>query len=199
MATVTSIRRSLAAIAAVMDREQDILFLYITSHGSKEHEIALGLPGMELPMLSAQDLGAALRESGIRWKVVVISACYAGAFIDDLRDPSTLILTAARQDRRSFGCADENDFTYFGRAYFKEALPGSASFEDAFTKAQQLITEWEDRDAGKEQRPAAASNPQAAAAPAEDAHSLPQMEDPPAIRDHLRQWREQFTANRSHP
>jgi hypothetical protein len=189
MATVTSIQQSLGAMAAAMDREQDILFLYITSHGSQEHEISLGLPGMEIPALNARDLGAALKESGIRWKVVVISACYAGGFIDELRDPYTLILTAARHDRRSFGCADENEFTYFGRAFFKEALPESSSFEDAFLRAQRLITEWEDRDTRKEK-----SSQGVKETTDGDRHSLPQMDDPPAIRDYLLRWREQLDA-----
>ena len=204
MATVTSIRKALGAMAAAMDREQDILFLYITSHGSRDREISLGLPGMELPPLSAHDLGAALKDSGIRWKVVVISACYAGGFIDELRDPDTLILTAARHDRRSFGCADENEFTYFGRAFFKEALPQSVSFEDAFSRADRLIAQWEDRDAQKERITQAAgqdaedgADPGGAQATEEDRHSLPQMDDPPAIRDHLRRWREQLGAARA--
>jgi hypothetical protein len=192
MATVTSIRQSLGAIATAMDRQHDILFLFITSHGSKDHEISLGLPGMELPALSAHDLGAALKESGIHWKVVVISACYAGGFIDEVHDPYTLVLTAARHDRASFGCADENDFTYFGRAFFKEALPKSSSFEDAFSRAERLITQWEDQDAAKEQISQADRE---AAEP--DRHSLPQMDDPPAIRDYLRRWRQQLTAART--
>ena len=51
--------------------------------------------------------------------------------------------SSARADRASFGCADENDFTYFGRAFFKEALPQSSSFEEAFEKATVLIAQWE--------------------------------------------------------
>jgi hypothetical protein len=209
MATVTSIRQALRAIGAAMDRERDILFLYVTSHGSRDHEISLGLPSMDLPPLGAHELGAALKESGIRWKVVVLSACYAGGFIDELRDPGTLILTAARYDRRSFGCADENDFTYFGRAFFKEALPQSDSFEDAFSRAERLISQWEDRDAQKD----AAAQKEAAAHPADqdgeegaeagtepgaeqDRHSHPQMDDPPAIREYLKRWRAQLAAGR---
>ena len=99
--------------------------------------------GMDLRDLSAADLGRLLRESGIRWKVVVISACYSGGFVDPLKDDGTLVITAARHDRQSFGCADENDFTYFGRAYFKEALPQASSFQDAFRKAEGIVREME--------------------------------------------------------
>jgi hypothetical protein len=172
MATLTSLRESLAGIAARMDRDQDILFLFLTSHGSKDHQLALDIAGMDLLNLSAADLGAMLRESGIRWKVVVVSACYSGGFIDPLHDDHTLVITAARGDRTSFGCADENEFTDFGRAYFKEALPQSASFQDAFRKAAVLVDEWEKKDGrigpGRQ--------------------SLPQMDDPAPIEEHLRRW-----------
>lgn len=189
LATVSSIRQAISAVSAAMDKEQDILFLYITSHGSKEREITLGLTGMDLPPLTARELGEALKESGIRWKVVVISSCYAGGFIDDLRDARTLVIAASRHDRRSFGCADENDFTYFGRAFFKEALPKAASFQDAYSKANRLITEWEDGDAPR-------TSKSAGAAKDEERHSLPQMADSPDIRNHLEKWWAQIAAAR---
>ena len=183
MATVTSIRQAVKAIAARMDREQDILFLFLTSHGSKEHQLTLNQNGMELADLGAAELGALLKESGIRWKVVVVSACYSGGFIDPLKDERTLVMTAARHDRRSFGCADENDFTYFGRAFFKEALPKSRSFAEAFRGAEKLVKDWERKDASG---PASGRVP--AAGKADDLHSLPQISTGNAIDEHLKRW-----------
>lgn len=172
MATLVSLHDSLAAIASRMDRDEDILFLFLTSHGSKDHQLAIDLAGMDLQNLPAFVLGAMLRESGIRWKVVVVSACYSGGFIDALHDDHTLVITASRRDRTSFGCADENEFTDFGRAYFKEALPRSTSFQDAFRRASALVDEWEKKDgrAGPGQQ------------------SEPQMDDPAPIEEHLRRW-----------
>jgi len=163
-----------------MDREQDILFLFLTSHGSREHEFVLSQKGMSLPDLPAKTLAALLKDSGIRWKVVVVSACYSGGFIPPLRDEATLVITAARADRTSFGCADENDFTYFGRAYFKEALPKANSFQHAFRQAEILVKEWEAKDA----KDAAA----AGGKPDKDAESLPQMSVGSEIEAHLRKW-----------
>ncbi|MGZ5225324.1 MAG: C13 family peptidase [Burkholderiales bacterium] len=174
MATVTSIRETFKAIAARMDPDRDILFLYLTSHGSKQHELTLSQPNMLLRGLSASELGKLLKESGIRHKVVVISACYSGGFIDAVKSDHTLVITAARHDRTSFGCADENEFTYFGRAFFKEALPSSSSFQDAFRKAQALVNEWEDKELKPEERARG--------------HSLPQMAEAPAIAQHLERW-----------
>jgi hypothetical protein len=166
-----------------MDREQDILFLFLTSHGSKDHELTLNQNAMQLADLGAAELGALLKESGIRWKVVVISACYSGGFIDALKDDRTLVMTAARRDRRSFGCADENDFTYFGRAYFKESLPKSRSFVEAFRRAEVLVNDWERKDAS-----GAASSGKAAAGAADDHHSLPQIANAVPIDEQLKRW-----------
>jgi hypothetical protein len=175
MATVTSIREALNAIAARMDREQDILFLFLTSHGSAEHELSLAQIGIDLQDLRAAELGTMLKESGIRWKVVVVSACYSGGFIDPLQDERSLIITAARRDRRSFGCADENDFTYFGRAFFKESLPKSRSFAEAFRRAEALVGDWERKDL-KDTKDV------------DEARSFPQISTAGAIDAQLKRW-----------
>jgi hypothetical protein len=185
MATNTSIREALKAIAARMDRRNDILFLFLTSHGSKEHELSLNLAGLGLAGLTAAKLGELLEASGIRWKVVVVSACYGGGFVDAIRNDRTLVITAARRDRQSFGCADENDFTYFGRAYFKEALPQSGSFQDAFGKAEALVRRWELEHAVA---PAAA----APGAKPEEPLSLPQLHSGELIDRHLQRFWAQF-------
>lgn len=176
MATLTSIGESLQAISQKMNRDQDILFLYLTSHGSKDHEFALGQESMSLRGLQASRLGEMLRESKIRWKVVVVSACYGGGFIEPVKGTHTLVITAARHDRRSFGCADENDFTYFGRAFFKDALPDSDSFQEAFAKAEKLVRE---RELADQQSDGEVST--------ED-FSLPQMVNSDSIAQHLHQW-----------
>jgi hypothetical protein len=182
MATVASIREALRAIAARMNRDEDILFFFLTSHGSRDHVLSLHQNGMQLPNLPAPALGALLKESGIKWKVVVVSACYSGGFIAPLQDGHTLVITAARQDRASFGCADENDFTYFGRAFFKESLPKAVSFQDAFHKAEVLVDQWEKENAAD----AAAARP--ADKPGEEEHSLPQMSANPEIDAQLARW-----------
>ena len=183
MATVTSIGAALKAIGARMDRDEDILFVFMTSHGSSDHQLVLNQSGLSLRGLPAKELAALLKESGIRWKVVLVSACYSGGFIDPLQDGRTLVITAARHDRRSFGCADENDFTYFGRAFFKESLPGSRSFQQAFGKAVVLVEDWE-----REDRKGGAAGAAGGRAKAKDWHSLPQISSAGPIEAHLQRW-----------
>ena len=171
MATVTTIRESIRTIAARMDRDNDILFLFLTSHGARDYEFRLNQNAMALRGLRPQELARILEESRIRWKVVLVSACYSGGFVDPLKSDSTMVITAARADRTSFGCADENDFTYFGRAFFRESLPASGSFFEAFTKAQALVSEWEKKDKTPESE-----------------RSLPQVYSPLPISEQLKRW-----------
>ncbi len=139
LATVSGLRRTLVEIAKRMDLEDDILFLVLSSHGSDGAQLSVQNGGLPLQQLSAPDLADAIHDAGIRWKVVVISACYAGGFIDPLKDDRSIILTAAASDRTSFGCSDDRDLTYFGEAFFRDALPGAPSLRDAFTRANTVI------------------------------------------------------------
>ena len=127
-----------------MDVTNDILMLYITSHGSDEGSVAVSETGMPFNDLYVDDLKAALQESGIQWRVIILSACYSGTFIEPLKDDRTIIFTAARADRTSFGCSDERDLTYFGEALFRDALPASTSLLDAFTRTQRIIAKREE-------------------------------------------------------
>ena len=47
--------------------------------------------------------------------VLIISACYSGSLIPTLSGPNRMIITAARSDRSSFGCQEENEFTFFDK------------------------------------------------------------------------------------
>jgi hypothetical protein len=169
LATATSIKRSLEEISKRMDAENDILFIYMTSHGSSEFEFVIKQAAMELPYLPAKTLAETLKRIPVKWKVIVISACYSGGFIQELKDEHTLVITAASPDRQSFGCDDRNEFTYFGEAYFRDALPGSENFSDAFDKALQIVTE---REKAENHTP-----------------SNPRIHKPEAVLQHLERWR----------
>lgn len=146
LATLTSVRRSLARLAEQMDVERDILFVFMTSHGSSDHRFLLHQNGLTLPTLPADTLAALLAESGIRWRVVLISACYSGGFIKPLQNEHTLVMTAARADRTSFGCTDEADFTYFGGAYFRDTLAADGDFVAAFEAARERVLAREEQE-----------------------------------------------------
>jgi hypothetical protein len=96
--------------------------------------------------VTAENLSSALRDSGIKWRVIVISACYAGAFIEALKDEHTAIIAAADADRTSFGCSDDRALTYFGEAFYRDALPGADSLRQAFGRASLEISKREQQE-----------------------------------------------------
>jgi len=146
LASVSGLRYALKGLAARMDLDQDVLFLSISSHGSEDPTIAVSDFDFPLASLTAPELADALRAAGIRWRVVIISACYAGGFIDALKDPQTIVLTAAAADRTSFGCSSDSDLTYFGEAFYRDALPQAASLQQAFDAAKVAIAARERRE-----------------------------------------------------
>jgi hypothetical protein len=143
LATLSNLRAGLAEVGERMDADEDLLVLFLTSHGSKEHELFVGLQPLPLRQIEPRDLRAALDDAGIRWRVVVVSACFSGGFVDALRDPRTLVITAARADRTSFGCGSASRITWFGRAFLAEALNQTTDFEHAFSLADRRIRSWE--------------------------------------------------------
>jgi hypothetical protein len=92
-----------------------------------------------LLQLGPTELRQALDEAGIRWRVIIVSACYSGVFIEALKTDATLVATASDAEHTSFGCADDRDLTYFGEAFLKDSVPTTASLEAAFKKAADLI------------------------------------------------------------
>ncbi|HLA29930.1 MAG TPA: C13 family peptidase [Pseudomonas sp.] len=145
LATRASLTRVVQALAERSGPE-DLIFIYLTSHGSASHELNLDQPRLQLNDLPASELAALLEPLKDRHKVLVISACYSGGFIPKLQDDKTLLMTAARADRVSFGCSEENDFTYFGRALFAEALQQTDDLQRAFELAQASVAKREQAD-----------------------------------------------------
>lgn len=138
VASVSNLRLALAGMAQKMNVDEDVLFLFLTSHGSP-HRFSVDFPALALDDLSDDELKDMLDRSGIKWRVLVISACYSGSFIDALKDEHTLILTAAAANRTSFGCGSEENFTYFGDAFINTALRRQRSFVAAFEEAKRII------------------------------------------------------------
>jgi Peptidase C13 family len=150
IATVTSITDMITRIGERMNREQDVLLLYLTSHGasaSEGHEFQLEHGGAELAQLRPEDLRTVLDAARIKHRVIIISACYAGGWLKALEDDNTVVMAAARSDRTSFGCSDHNDWTWFGEALMKEQWPALKALnwdlKAAFEQTQRTIAKRE--------------------------------------------------------
>jgi hypothetical protein len=155
-ATTLNLQRAIDAIAQRMDRDNDVLVVYMTSHGASDFKLAASHWPLQVPALSPGELREALDNAGIRHRVIAISACYSGGWIDALASDTTLVMTAADATHTSYGCGRLSELTFFGRAMFDEQLRKTHSFEQAFSRAVPVIKQRE-IDAGKED---GFSNPQ---------------------------------------
>ena len=155
-ATTLNLDRAIQALAARMDRENDLLLVYLTSHGASDYQLAASHDPLQVDTVSPGELREALDKAGIKHRVIAISACFSGGWIGPLADDSTLVMTAADATHTSYGCGRLSELTFFGRAVFDEQLRKTHSFEKAFATAVPLIRQRE-IDAGK---PDGFSNPQ---------------------------------------
>lgn len=146
LASWSNLETALAGIHQAMQPEQDILLVYVSTHGSEDHELLVDMDPLPLDQINATDLADILALHPFKWKVVVVNACYSGGFVPPLRGAGTLVLTAARSDRSSFGCGSDSDITYFGKAWLVDALNHTDNFVDAFEQARHNITAWETQD-----------------------------------------------------
>ena len=150
-ATVKTLAATLQAEAKKMNGESDILFLILTSHGSREGLAVTA--GRLVETLTPSNLAGMFHQTGLRYKVVVISACYSGVFIPRLANVDTLVITAADANHASFGCEDKAKWTYFGEAFFDIALRRTTSLKDAFVLARSLVEKRELREGFEPSRP----------------------------------------------
>lgn len=146
MATLTALAGGLHALAGHMDPAEDVLLLYLTTHGSEDHQLLVQLGELPLSQIEPGDLASVLEASGIRWRIVMVSACFSGGFLEPLADPYTVVITAARADRTSFGCGMASDITWFGKAFLVDALNRERNPVEAFALATADIASRERAD-----------------------------------------------------
>jgi len=144
LATLSNFQTAMHAVGKVMDRQSDILVLFMTSHGDRKG-VALQLP-TRIVDLTPHDVAAAFERESIKNRVVIVSACFSGIFVTPLRSANTIVLTAADATHTSFGCAPERDWTYFGDAFFRQSLRPGVDFKSAYRHARALIEGWEVMD-----------------------------------------------------
>ena len=159
LATRENIAAAARAVADVMDKDGDILVLFMTSHGTRAG-FGLQLPRRPLVEFAPAELAKILDGAGIRNRVVIVSACYSGTFVPPLANDNTIVITAADARNPSFGCAPGREWTFFGDAFFNRSLRPGADLRSAFNGARLTISEWELQEA------LPPSNPQAHFGPA---------------------------------
>jgi hypothetical protein len=146
LANWSNLEAALTSLSGIMKPDEDILLLYLTTHGGHDSTLLVDMDPVPLDQIGPPDLADIFKKHPFKWKVVVVNSCYSGGFVPDIHGPGTLVLTAARKDRSSFGCGSDSDITYFGKAWLANALNRTPDFIEAFKQASGEIAQWEQQD-----------------------------------------------------
>ncbi len=137
---------ALTRVAELMDRKEDVLVLYSTSHGEPDAGLVYKDQQGGVSLIEPAKLARILRSLGIKNRLIILQACFAGQFVPALRDANTIVVTAAAADRSSFGCSAGNDWTYFGDALINHAFRQPLPLDAQLRRAATLIGAAEARD-----------------------------------------------------
>ena len=143
IASPNNFNAALARIGKLADPNEDLVVVFVTSHGGPDGAVGLQEKGRMGGALRALQLRSALQQANIKTKLVIVSACFSGHFILPFSNTDTMVLTAAAADKTSFGCEPSRDWTYFGDAFFNHAMRGGEATLQAFVAARDIITKWE--------------------------------------------------------
>ncbi|HLI66831.1 MAG TPA: C13 family peptidase [Caulobacteraceae bacterium] len=112
-----------AGLTRLANQAKGGCLVYVTSHGGPDGLIIMGDTEF-----TAAGLARMIDDAcGARPTVVIVSACYSGAFIPPLSSPDRMVLTAAAPDRTSFGCGESDIYTYFDTCLL-QSLPHARDF-----------------------------------------------------------------------
>lgn len=139
-ATSANLAHALKRLGQVMDPREDIVFIHLTSHGARNGHLAAGLWPLKPESVTPEGLKGWLDASGIRQRILSISACYSGSWVAPLSNHDSLVMTAADADHTSYGCGRLSALTFFGRAMYDEQLRDQTlSFTEAHAAAREVI------------------------------------------------------------
>ena len=131
----------LQRIAALPARPGDRCLIFLTSHGERGAGVWLARSNAAL---SSDELAQALsRGCAAAPTVVVVSACYSGSFATGkMAKPNRIVLTAARNDRPSFGCQDHRVYNFFDECLLG-ALPKSSTWRTVANGSRECVRRME--------------------------------------------------------
>ena len=98
--------------AGALARPDDKVVVLMSTHGNVDI-LSVNFDNKFYPYVNPRWMNEALADLRGKPTLLLLSACFSGSFVEPLRGPSRVILTAAARDRNSFGCQFESTNTYF--------------------------------------------------------------------------------------
>jgi hypothetical protein len=123
---------------SLANKTQAGCLLYFTSHGTPDGMV------MGETLFTPDYLARIVDETcGTRPAVIVVSACFSGTFVPALRGKNRLVITAARADRTSFGCGQDDKYPYFDTCVIAN-LRAAHSFPGLADRVRACVSKRED-------------------------------------------------------
>jgi hypothetical protein len=138
-ATITNLRTVLLEIGDIVDPDDDIVMVYLAGGSGADHALTAVNPPLELVNLSPLGLKQLLDAAGIRWRIVVVSTCEAGAWTDALADDDTIVVASSSASVRGDDCGGGLVASRFGDAFFG-AMGKSSDLAAAFEAAKKRLS-----------------------------------------------------------
>ncbi len=129
---------------AEVARPQDRVMLLISTHANPG-TLNINVAGKNAAPITARALSDALAPLAKTPTLVVLSACYSGGFLEALRAPNRVVLTATDVHKTSFKCQYPGEHTFFADALFNQAGAEQLSITDWMGAAQKSIQAQEKR------------------------------------------------------
>lgn len=126
-------------IGELIDVEDDVLFLFLSSRGTQSSSLVLSQPGLSLADLDPKGIKLALDDAQIKWRIIVISACYSGGFINELSNPQTVLITSSDKTDAGLGCTEKTGTTWFTQSFFEDHLKKSLGITAAFKATLEAL------------------------------------------------------------
>lgn len=134
---------ALDAISKKMNPAEDVLILFVTTHGSPDGGLIYQDGETGVGAVGPQRLSSLLEQYGFKRQMVILSACFAGIFVPALYGEEHVTVTAASAEKTSFGCVPSNDWTFFGDAFINNAMRKPQPLIKAVDEAMVMIKGWE--------------------------------------------------------
>jgi len=137
-ATAEALLRRIADLPA---RPGDQCLIFLTSHGERGSGLWLARSNRAL---TPDELARALsRGCAAVPTVVIVSACYSGSFATGkMASSNRIVLTAARQDRPSFGCQPHRTYNFFDECLLG-VLPQAPTWHSVSDGADRCVRRME--------------------------------------------------------
>jgi len=137
----SGLRELEGSLSALQPAENEGCLVYLTGHGAPEG-LAMSADTPTMFVRPAR-LETMLSGCAQRPTVLVVSACFSGQYVrPGITSPERIVMTASAEDLTSFGCSNNNRYTFFDQC-FLDAWPRQSQWGRLADEVKDCVRETE--------------------------------------------------------